>query len=240
MTTTIHTHHFDQVDDKALGLLSELLSLFHGDDVMSVDELDGFCAALHCTPEMIPPSDFLPEIWGGDERLDYEAFKDKQQAEAFLQAVMSHWNNVGRRLEEDTVFLPVLVDDEYPGCGWSRGFLRGMRFYSSEWSDFLSDDDLGGPAVMLLLFAHENDPDPELRPFEEPLTPEKREELLPKLSASVMAIYEHFSGLRKFSARAAKEAGTIRRDTPKVGRNAPCPCGSGKKYKKCCAEMPEH
>ena len=27
---------------------------------------------------------------------------------------------------------------------------------------------------------------------------------------------------------------TIRREAPKVGRNAPCPCGSGKKYKKCC------
>lgn len=27
---------------------------------------------------------------------------------------------------------------------------------------------------------------------------------------------------------------TIRRDQPKVGRNDPCPCGSGKKYKKCC------
>ncbi len=26
---------------------------------------------------------------------------------------------------------------------------------------------------------------------------------------------------------------TVRRDTPKVGRNSPCPCGSGKKYKKC-------
>jgi preprotein translocase subunit SecA len=26
---------------------------------------------------------------------------------------------------------------------------------------------------------------------------------------------------------------TIRRDTPKVGRNDPCPCGSGKKYKNC-------
>ena len=26
---------------------------------------------------------------------------------------------------------------------------------------------------------------------------------------------------------------TVRRDTPKVGRNDPCPCGSGKKYKKC-------
>ena len=27
---------------------------------------------------------------------------------------------------------------------------------------------------------------------------------------------------------------TIRRDEPKVGRNDPCPCGSGKKYKQCC------
>jgi len=26
----------------------------------------------------------------------------------------------------------------------------------------------------------------------------------------------------------------IRRETPKVGRNDPCPCGSGRKYKKCC------
>jgi SEC-C motif-containing protein len=26
----------------------------------------------------------------------------------------------------------------------------------------------------------------------------------------------------------------LRRETPKVGRNEPCPCGSGKKYKKCC------
>jgi preprotein translocase subunit SecA len=28
----------------------------------------------------------------------------------------------------------------------------------------------------------------------------------------------------------------IRRDLPKVGRNDPCPCGSGKKYKNCCGE----
>ena len=27
----------------------------------------------------------------------------------------------------------------------------------------------------------------------------------------------------------------IRRTAPKVGRNEPCPCGSGKKFKKCCA-----
>ena len=27
---------------------------------------------------------------------------------------------------------------------------------------------------------------------------------------------------------------TYRREDPKIGRNDPCPCGSGKKYKKCC------
>ncbi len=29
-------------------------------------------------------------------------------------------------------------------------------------------------------------------------------------------------------------AATVKRETAKVGRNDPCPCGSGKKYKKCC------
>ena len=29
---------------------------------------------------------------------------------------------------------------------------------------------------------------------------------------------------------------SFRRDTPKVGRNEPCPCGSGKKYKNCCGK----
>lgn len=30
------------------------------------------------------------------------------------------------------------------------------------------------------------------------------------------------------------KAEPVRRESPKVGRNDPCPCGSGKKYKKCC------
>jgi Protein of unknown function (DUF1186)/SEC-C motif len=33
--------------------------------------------------------------------------------------------------------------------------------------------------------------------------------------------------------------GTIRREAPRVGRNDPCPCGSGKKYKKCCMQAGE-
>ncbi|MDQ2825187.1 MAG: SEC-C metal-binding domain-containing protein, partial [Verrucomicrobiota bacterium] len=29
----------------------------------------------------------------------------------------------------------------------------------------------------------------------------------------------------------------VRRSLPKVGRNEPCPCGSGKKYKNCCGRV---
>lgn len=39
---------------------------------------------------------------------------------------------------------------------------------------------------------------------------------------------------RKELYREQKNSGTVRHETPKVGRNDPCPCGSGKKYKHCC------
>ena len=46
-----------------------------------------------------------------------------------------------------------------------------------------------------------------------------------------------FTGPNQGAAAAGEEAGkvkTVTRDQPKVGRNELCPCGSGKKYKKCC------
>ena len=46
-----------------------------------------------------------------------------------------------------------------------------------------------------------------------------------------------FTGPNQTAAAAGTDSGKIRtvtRDQPKVGRNELCPCGSGKKYKKCC------
>ncbi len=51
----------------------------------------------------------------------------------------------------------------------------------------------------------------EMEEWDELLTPERRKELY----------------------REQKQSGTVVKDK-KVGRNDPCPCGSGKKYKKCC------
>ncbi len=48
--------------------------------------------------------------------------------------------------------------------------------------------------------------------------------------------WENILGEEKIAeiAKKYKQSKTVRRAEPKVGRNDPCPCGSGKKYKHCC------
>ncbi|WP_119395955.1 SEC-C metal-binding domain-containing protein [Salinibius halmophilus] len=48
----------------------------------------------------------------------------------------------------------------------------------------------------------------------------------------VFSNHEHGPGC---GCSSHQQAGTFQRETPKVGRNDPCPCNSGKKFKKCCA-----
>lgn len=43
-----------------------------------------------------------------------------------------------------------------------------------------------------------------------------------------------FSGVHPADMGLPLPTPPIRRTSPKIGRNAPCPCGSGRKYKKCC------
>jgi len=53
-----------------------------------------------------------------------------------------------------------------------------------------------------------------------------------------LAGYDHLTQemVAQQAAGELQRVQTFRRDQPKVGRNDPCPCGSGKKYKKCCGQ----
>jgi SEC-C motif domain protein len=48
------------------------------------------------------------------------------------------------------------------------------------------------------------------------------------------ALFAREEGQWVYTGQQEPESQTVRRETPKIGRNDPCPCGSGKKYKKCC------
>jgi uncharacterized protein YecA (UPF0149 family) len=86
---------------------------------------------------------------------------------------------------------------------------------------------------------HTNDPDPEMRPYDKPVTPELREKLLIGAAAGVMKIYRYFREQRLRTAPALR-TGSGDRSPTKVGRNDPCPCGSGRKYKHCCGKVTLH
>ena len=50
-----------------------------------------------------------------------------------------------------------------------------------------------------------------------------------------MSQFEREDGKWRFVTGEELKNPTVRYETPRPGRNEPCPCGSGKKYKKCCA-----
>ena len=47
---------------------------------------------------------------------------------------------------------------------------------------------------------------------------------------------EHEAELKAEQAGGVPKVETVVHDGPRIGRNDPCPCGSGKKYKKCCGK----
>ena len=59
--------------------LGAVLSRFGSEYAMNnLEEIDGFFAALICSPDVAKPSEYLPEIWGGGEMADDEALPDQQ------------------------------------------------------------------------------------------------------------------------------------------------------------------
>ncbi|MBM6583917.1 UPF0149 family protein [Microvirga sp. BT689] len=222
--------------------LSSVLSRFRDEHAMNLEVLDGFFAALICGPAVVPPSDYLPEIWGG-EMADEEAFSSQEQLKDFLDLLMRHWNVVADTLQSGDVHLPLLLEDEHGialANDWAQGFMRGMALRREDWADLLDDEDHGGWLVPSLALAHEHDPDPTMRPYREPVDADRREQLIAGAAAGVMGIYRYFDPIRRMPTEFRGGHSTYRRTVPKTGRNDPCPCGSGKKYKRCCGKPTLH
>ena len=111
------------------------------------------------------------------------------------------------------------------GNDWANGFARGMGLRRESWSQLFDDTEHAGTLVPILALAHEHHPDPEMRPYKEPMSAERREQLIVGMATSVPAIYRYFASHRRLVARAGRERTTHRRPEPKIGRNVLCSCG---------------
>ena len=222
----------EPLTDAELDRLGDFLKSCRGGKAMNVEALDGFFAALIAGPDTVMPSEYYREVFGG-EMSDACEFGGLDQANEILGLMMRHWNDIAGTLNKAEVYVPLLLQDENGvahGNDWAHGFMRGMHMRHDGWAELVSDEEEGGCLVPMMMLYHEHAEDPKMRP--KPITPEKREEVIAHMAAGLVGAYRYFRSQRE--AYASSPASEPLRGTSKVGRNEPCPCGSGKKYKRCC------
>ncbi|PYU95512.1 MAG: YecA family protein [Acidobacteria bacterium] len=229
----------EPLTETELERLEEFLRSCKGGKAMNIEELDGFFAALIAGPEVVLPSEYLPEVCGG-EMSDTCEVASLDEATDILALLMRHWNDIAHTLGKDEVYVPLLLEDENgvtPGNDWACGFLRGVDLRHDGWKTLIADEDHAGCMIPVLMLYHEHDEDPALRP--KPIRPEQREKIIDYMAAGLLGAYRYFRrhGQSYASARAPEPR---RANNPKLGRNDPCPCGSGKKYKRCCGDTTIH
>lgn len=220
------------LSERELAELDEVLGLVSTHS-MGVHELDGFLCALVAGPETVLPSESLPLVWARSEG-DEAAFADEATATETIQRILRHMNAIIAAVDRDGLYIPLLdqYDDRPSPVGhlWARGFMRGVHMLDEAWAPLIEDVARGGLLLTIATVAGEMDPEW----LTKPRTREENDRLLMDLAAGFLHAYRHFLPMR----RAARAPAMPIRGTPKVGRNAPCPCGSGHKYKHCCGESP--
>lgn len=214
-------------------LEKELLLL--GDEAMLVETFDGFVAGLLVCPEMIAPSEWLPRVWGGDGE-NAPAFEGLDHVNRVLGPLMEHYNAVARTLADAPErYEPLMPIDETSGetiweC-WIEGFEAAIALRPDAWAPMRVADE---PA--LRAFAG-------LRTLIDVANRDKRFSRLER-DALTESGHTHIAGWVKALSRwrFANYDPLAMASTPKtpfdagyakVGRNERCPCGSGKKYKRC-------
>jgi len=205
-----------------------LLSVEHDDAVLDLSEFDGFITAVVSGPVTIMPSTWMPALWGGEDNAPvWDSLEDYQ----FIFGLMvRHMNTTSATLlEEQMEFEPMFLESTVDGVThwvvdeWCTGYMKGVTLYPAA---AVTIPDMIEMLAPIRQFA---DPDGwdslkgknhrEIRALQEQIAPAAR------------AIHAYWLTRR---TPPDAEVGTYVRPGPKVGRNDPCPCGSGKKHKKCC------
>ena len=200
---------------------------------MMLSDLDGFLTGIAVGPEVVMPSEWLPIVFGGDS----PEFADEVEAKAILGAIMVRYNEILHQVEDDDLQPVFWADREGTliAADWAEGFLQAIMLRADAWERLLKSKRDGQLLVPILALCGDDNGESLLGipPDEEERVTEEAIEFIPACVAAIAA-YWHEMGPKQvsmpFTARAPSQG--------KVGRNDPCPCGSGKKYKRCCGRPP--
>lgn len=186
-------------------------------------------------------------------------FADAAQQALFLQLWMRRWNEVVQALDapvetldDERAFEPEVMDmrgaiaslpeaeraelagQEIPSFAqvWALGFMFAVENWPEEWQAPRDkeaarwlDDALGS----IVALTEDDTGTPEVSMYSEDGAPSTSQARVEAFGEAIWAVYD----LRQLWRSLGPRTETVRK-APEPGRNDPCPCGSGKKYKKCC------
>ncbi|HFC8497563.1 TPA: UPF0149 family protein [Neisseria subflava] len=213
-------------DEAARSRLMELLDAkSKAHNTMRCDEVQGFMMALLSGPDALNPTNWLPEILGEESLFDA---KERTEIERLVMAMAADM-----RMKLNEKILPDLwfYEDEAGNPDfytWCNAYLYALDIVPTDWFEAVDQEefeDLFYPIMALGgIYDDEENGEVILHLNEKELT-----QLESDLPHVLLDIYWYWQAI-------INKPQTVRREGEKVGRNDPCPCGSGKKYKACCGK----
>lgn len=223
--------------------LDELQDFLSSDAVpeecMDIAMLHGFLTALVAGPSLVLPSEWLPVVWGEEEGPEFES---EDVALRIFNLIMRLYDSVMRTLQDAPhKFVPLLYKErtagdklDFSAKEWCKGFVAGAHLRTGDWDGLVQDRDNFALLTPILALADEGAMEEILASSKNKDEKAVRAELLGVIPLAVAGMYDYWLSRRKERASGLKVDHPPSGRSRQVGRNEPCPCGSGKKFKKCC------
>ena len=257
-TPWMEVEAFDELD----AILDDLRSRY--DETPQWEFCEGFMAAVICSRRPIAQDEYLSVLLGTaaeGEVADDESgsFASDAQQGRFLTLWNQRWSEVETALgaevdslEDDACYHPEVMDirgvvadmppeeqaafkgEDLPAFAqvWALGFMFAVESWPDEWMAPRDKDAakwLDGALQAVVAMTEDDSAAPEISPLSEEGTPSTSIARLNAFGEAIWAVYD----LRELWKTMGPKVETIRKEVA-PGRNDPCSCGSGKKYKKCC------
>ena len=113
--------------DAELERLEDILYDLNSGTAMSPEEMDGFFCALICSPEVVPPSEYLPHVWGRNDP-QQSGFKTVEEDKEALTLITRHWNAIAATLQRDEPYSVLIAEDDevyLTGQEWAARLYAG-------------------------------------------------------------------------------------------------------------------
>jgi len=211
---------------------------------------EGFLVALVCMRREVPTEEYWPVLLG-------DVFRPMEHME-FVWRWRRRWQEIARALDEpvevledERTYQPEALDmlgailampaeerregdlENLPAYAqvWAMGFLHAVENWPEDWQpprDPQAAEMLESALDDIVALAQADPGEPAVSMHSEDGPPSVSNERLDALGAGIWAVYS----LRQLWRSLGPRVEPLRK-APEPGRNDPCPCGSGKKYKKC-------